>query len=522
MTAALTLECRLAHFIEQKDGCSLRLSFKRHVVYPLASRLATTDSKKRFLAVCFALASYPIQSHADFTITNGPLKGCIQREQGGPSGLGYTECPGGKRGGQRCGPGEVVNSMGLCNPAGTVDCGNNRWCPRGDRCMRSGGCIPEEAVECSDGKICKAGRRCGSGNQCLREGETDCGHGRSCQEGWQCRHGGGCMPEGAVECGTRYCEAGRRCGSGDQCLSEGQADCGDGRSCREGWQCTANGCMPDGAVGCGDNGYCAAGERCGSGDRCLSEGEVDCGNGRSCSTGWRCFPGGGCMPKGAVACGAMYCEPGKVCGSNHECETKNEAEGKARVEKEIREVAALWAKVKDFFVGQIEEPSRATEPGKAHEKRTKATIVQSEKRYPTPPAPPPEALLTGADRAKVALYDDASWFVYSAEKELSKLPQPTREKIRQSLRRYILEHAIPSSTGQMYWNFFRDTIDDWDTLMDTLRKEMAEHGEIGPNMQDTEKALDTFRANMKARIMSATQDSALDSANKAVQDGDTQ
>lgn len=227
----------------------------------------------RFLAALCVLAVVGVDLSAQAQPTPNPqVVGCYHRGVR----VADCECTGGCGGGggsttRSCPAGQVYNSVGRCIPAGAVDCGDDQWCPAGNRCSPHG-CLSADQIDCGT-HICDAGKRCGSGTQCLSATDDDCGDGKHCSSGGTCSaFGNYCIRSGRHDCRGFTCGAGQRCGSGQQCISLGEEDCGNGSRCTGGKRCSANRnfCVRAGQTDCGTY-VCGPGLKCAPGDRCTAD-----------------------------------------------------------------------------------------------------------------------------------------------------------------------------------------------------------------------------------------------------------
>jgi hypothetical protein len=124
-----------------------------------------------------------------------------------------------------------------------VDCGNGKWCPKGNACLLDGMCgrqidRPPGAVTLSNGGFCDPGHhenryRPGS---CTPPGYVDCPSGLICPPQYQCSADGlrceGGPPATGPMCGGGQCAEGRICASTGRCMNPAIfKDCGNGTIC---------------------------------------------------------------------------------------------------------------------------------------------------------------------------------------------------------------------------------------------------------------------------------------------------
>lgn len=133
-------------------------------------------------------------------------------------------------------------------PAGSVDCGNGNYCPRGNVCLVGGLCAraadkPAGAVASSTGDWCDPGFREHKfrPGACIPDSYSECRNGLACAPGMRCNTSGGCdggPPATGPTCGGVRCMAGRICSSRNTCLNtEYYQDCGNGSICTKAAAC---------------------------------------------------------------------------------------------------------------------------------------------------------------------------------------------------------------------------------------------------------------------------------------------
>jgi hypothetical protein len=116
-----------------------------------------------------------------------------------------------------CAPGFVPASalpgaQSGCMPAGSVDCGGGKSCPRGTFCSPRGGCVAQGQNDCGNyycpaGTTCIGGGRCGGGsfNGPVCGGPVGDSRGR-CLTGWRCGPDDQCYdPKVTFYCGRERC-----------------------------------------------------------------------------------------------------------------------------------------------------------------------------------------------------------------------------------------------------------------------------------------------------------------------------
>ena len=94
-------------------------------------------------------------------------------------------------------------------------------------------------------------------------------------------------------------------------------------------------------------------------------------------------------------------------------------------------------------------------------------------------------------------------FVDRLNRGLSIFPKVTREQIREAIKHYISEHAVPSDFGQMFWNINYGTAKDMNAIFDAIRDDLATRRELGQKTQDE---IDSLRRNLVSRISDAAKD----------------
>jgi hypothetical protein len=143
----------------------------------------------------------------------------------------------------------------------------------------------------------------------------------------------------------------------------------------------------------------------------------------------------------------------------------------------------------------------AAEIAAREELRRKQEELEFARKYPAiGPAPPSPAIYKQpvlVDRARIRLSEQGERIVGRLEASIDMLPDPVRRKIGEPLARYIETHAIPSQYGQMFWNINSTTTRDMEAVLEAVKRELRQTGQLGP---ETESAIARLQNNLRSNI----------------------
>lgn len=148
----------------------------------------------------------------------------------------------------------LVASISFVSTASArVDCGNGKYCPPGNACLKDDQCgviveAPPGSFKTQSGTWCEPGYREHryKPGACMPTGYSDCRNGTICPAGTTCNDtagscDGGGAPKGPV-CGNFRCEEGRICSSAGRCMNTAYfQDCGGGIICSKNKACGMDG-----------------------------------------------------------------------------------------------------------------------------------------------------------------------------------------------------------------------------------------------------------------------------------------
>ena len=113
---------------------------------------------------------------------------------------------------------------------------------------------------------------------------------------------------------------------------------------------------------------------------------------------------------------------------------------------------------------------------------------------------------------RIILSDKASRFVEILKENTEKLPQPTREQIRNAIYEYIRDHALPENERTV-WNIDKGLINDINEVFEAMKRDLANRD---LSFTETQQTDDKVLPNTQKRVEEATRDRALESIKDAL------